>query len=283
MNKKSTLTLSLFAFFSVGVLNAQIVYTDITPDVVLSNPANPTYLVDLDNNMTNDFAISVQPVNEVVSGVTVTGHASGIFSLNAGSEFIAAEDGLLPIMLVTNFAHQSMIDASGDFTTGTPDIEGGVLRGVVNAPLTYPMGNFSNAVNAFIGVKIEESGNTYYGWIRVDVDANGTQTTVKDYAYESTAGEGIQAGRDNNGNWVSVIENDLANSLNLIVTSENIRVTEITGKTIQAEIYSIEGKRLLNKTFTGSDVIYFDGLAMGVYTARFSAENGVFTQKFFVK
>ena len=291
MNKTITLFSKTVSLFCLSVLllptqaHSQIVYTDVNPDVVLT--LGNTHNIDLNGDATNNFLLGVLPINENVSGITVTGHSSSIFSLVAGSEFIGTVDPTLPIILVSKLAHQYMIDATRDYHTGTNDIDGGVLRGEAQAPplvnTPTPLGNFGSAVNAFIGVKIEVGTDTLYGWIRVDVNADGTQMTIKDYAYQSTANTGIPAGQDANGNWVSVMENKLENSLSLLVTNESIQATEYSGKVVQAEIFNLEGKQLLNKTFSGSSQFGFDGLSAGIYIIRFTADNGVLTHKFSVQ
>lgn len=47
---------------------------------------------------------------------------------------------------------------------------------------------------AYIGIRYDFEGRTRYGWIRIEVSADGQSYTVKDYAYNEVFGEPIVAG-----------------------------------------------------------------------------------------
>lgn len=57
-------------------------------------------------------------------------------------------------------------------------------------------GYFGGQGNKFIGVRFPDGiGNTYYGWIRINVqNINGEPTTILDWAYEAKPGKGILTG-----------------------------------------------------------------------------------------
>ena len=57
-----------------------------------------------------------------------------------------------------------------------------------------PNAQFNNVTDAFVGLSFPAGGNTYYGWVRVDVDNAAGSFVVKDWAYESNAGQGIVTG-----------------------------------------------------------------------------------------
>ncbi len=57
-----------------------------------------------------------------------------------------------------------------------------------------PNAQFNNVTGAFLGLSFPSGGNTFYGWIRVDIN-NATGTfVIDDWAYQSTPNTGIQAG-----------------------------------------------------------------------------------------
>ena len=57
---------------------------------------------------------------------------------------------------------------------------------------------------AYIGCVINKNGNTCYAWIRIEVDANGTSYTVKDWAYNEQPNAPIIAGETTNQNIASI-------------------------------------------------------------------------------
>jgi hypothetical protein len=77
---------------------------------------------------------------------------------------------------------------------------GGTLRGA------YPSmtlagtwaGGFPTATTGFAGVRFDIGGNTHYGWIRIQLENDGTglpvAMTIVDWAYDDQADTAIQAG-----------------------------------------------------------------------------------------
>lgn len=88
-------------------------------------------------------------------------------------------------------AYVSALTAGAPINAGTlgPTFFGSMAYGAVN-----PNAQFNNATDAFVGLSFPAGGNTYYGWLRVDVNNAAGTLLVKDWAYESTAGAGIAAG-----------------------------------------------------------------------------------------
>jgi hypothetical protein len=57
-------------------------------------------------------------------------------------------------------------------------------------------GPWENVQNRYVGVEFLISGETHYGWIRLTVNFTARATaTITGYAYETVAGQGIQAGQ----------------------------------------------------------------------------------------
>jgi len=153
--------------------HAAIVYTDITPD--FAGGIGNQYFVDLNNDGTDDFRIYhsssnlyIQPLNSS-NGVLGTGGNTFAypFALNSG---------------VT-------IDSSGTF------FNNGYSSGFQSMNYgSCSFGNWCNVNDRFLGVSFIIGSDIHYGWIRLDVNANGNSWTVKDYAYENIAGGSIMAG-----------------------------------------------------------------------------------------
>ena len=168
---------------ALGVADAsgQVVYTDIDPDQVL--------------NVGDEFAMDLN-----VDGLTnatvnnpdglANGNAAIVFP-SSGGAFVGFTAGgyEYPALL----SEGDIIDSAAGFTT--PGVRG---------DLNYYGCAYSNSqwcntvVDGYLGLRFDDiiNGTTHYGWIRMDTDVNGTNIiTVKDFAINATADEGIAAGR----------------------------------------------------------------------------------------
>ena len=79
--------------------------------------------------------------------------------------------------------------ATIDSSTAGPSFFGSMAYGAIN-----PNAQFNNVADAYVGLSFPAGGNTYYGWIRVDMNNAAKTFLVKDWAYESEPGVGIKAG-----------------------------------------------------------------------------------------
>lgn len=124
----------------------------------------------------------------------------------------------------------------------------------------------------------------YYGWARLDIDTDFTYFTLKDSAYESTAGKSILAGEtvsstisntENTGSGISAYINDK------ILT---ISLKDETLKNGSFKLFSIDGKEL--KSFTINDkhmIVSLKDLNNGVYILNFNCNNNVWAKKFILE
>ncbi|MBA4107595.1 MAG: hypothetical protein C0485_17805 [Pirellula sp.] len=76
-----------------------------------------------------------------------------------------------------------------DGMTAGPGFFGSMAYGAAN-----PNAQFNNVTDAYVGLTFPSGANTYYGWIRVDVNNAAKTFLIKDWAYESQSGVGIKAG-----------------------------------------------------------------------------------------
>lgn len=111
-----------------------------------------------------------------------------------GGPYQGASVNFFPGKLVgfsSGLAYVSALAAGAiiDSTTAGPSFTGSMAYGAAN-----PNAQFNNVTDAYIGLSFPAGGNTYYGWVRVDVNNAAKTFLVKDWAYESEAGLGIKAG-----------------------------------------------------------------------------------------
>ena len=165
---------------SVLISNAQIVYTDISPDfnVLLDNTTNTStnlFPVDMNNDGIEDYNFawnlsegslritSTNPLNQMI--------IAGFNSVNGGS-------------------YLSIIN-TGNNISSTENFSSGIPFPVIKDSFFSNFQNFMNT-NTYIGVRFESSGQNYYGWILVQFDINNF--LVKEYAYHSLADSSLTGG-----------------------------------------------------------------------------------------
>ena len=204
--------LKAYSALSSGVLlasvaGAQIVYTDVSPDVTI-NSTNSHYDGDMNNNSTPDFRIMHQPINSTfttVGGMPITAYATGdaIVAI-AGNNGIVGSTGSLygityyapsvlnlnaPINSTANW--QTNTASYGTHTLGA-DLFIETAGGFVT--MSESIGNWLGETNKYLGVKFSIGANTHYGWIRLDVALDATSAVIKDFAYDATPDAPILAG-----------------------------------------------------------------------------------------
>ncbi len=174
-------------FLSVLTTNAQIVYTDVVPDAIISGSGS--YSLDLNNDGAGNFTLTVG------SGIThcgfYEGHESSADATSEGESKIA-KSGNYPTAL-----HElEVIDNSLTWSGFSYQILRFVESGTFSfCNLSY--GNWSGLNDHYLGLKMVSSGKTYYGWARlsVNVSAFAASITIKDYAFNSNPDSSILAGQ----------------------------------------------------------------------------------------
>lgn len=166
--------------------DAQITYTDIDPDseIALGGTFGNTgrTFIDLDDDGTNDFEIEIYR------------YAFGGYY---ASEFTT--------WTIKPLANASVLQETGNVAENIPigDPIGstatnwqssvGVLAAIYDIGLNR--GNFRDANNDIIAVRLTKPDGPHYGWIRVGWDTDSYNSfTARDFGYEQTANQPILAG-----------------------------------------------------------------------------------------
>lgn len=160
---------------------AAIVYTDVSPD--FNGGTTSTYMLDLNNDSINDFQIfgvssSSSSSSSTLAKLFISPLTSGNAALGSYGTFYFG----YPYALNSN--DNIGPSASGSWLTNSYQ----------SMNYTGDYGNWIGVTDKYIGLKIVVGGNTYYGWCRMDVSADGSTWVVKDYAYENTPNTPIAAG-----------------------------------------------------------------------------------------
>lgn len=273
--KSYSLSAGAIVSTAAGV-DAQIIYTDIIPDDTVTGGGS-SYALDLNNDGTVDF--NFQIVNSGYTYVSTYGtygqQISGIGVVASNSNNgVLIDSSSYPYALSNGAAINNLgnFSSSGALFVNNASF---FIYGTTTYAYSYSYGNWSGATDKYLGLKIQVGSNSYYGWARLTV-LSDTQFIIKDYAYESIAGNAINAGDTfsiapvtadsvinvvgvdvaNNGNGL-----DLEVSFNMIADETTISAYRILvvkePDTISfnlAAAQSVAAANYLNVTPTGSNI-----------------------------
>jgi uncharacterized protein YjdB len=211
---KKLIFLSLICSLTVNTY-AQIVYTDIEPDITTTLDPDmgslyEVYPIDFDNDGNKEFDFRWDDYSSIGYGYFLHITYFGI-------------DNHMWLSGNANSYGASYLQVVNENELIGPNIPSGSWGDSYPEPLIADNENmtFQQQGDKFIGVRITLSGIVYFGWIRVSFDENKT-LTVKDYAYQSFANTPILAGASVN------IQAD-----SLHIEGENGVNTILNGNTLQ--------------------------------------------------
>jgi len=181
----------LLFLFALSQLNAEIIYTDINPDTTLH--ATGTTFFDyyyMDMNGDGEYEFDFRHFNPG------TFQAVEVYCYLGGADEAILCVGTNPLALNAN---EIIGPGSGvwiNTVQGSSNSALSLNRSVVTGE------DWEGVVNKFLGLRFMVDANWYYGWARLDVPADASNFTIKDFAYNNvvdepiTAGEGIVGVKD---------------------------------------------------------------------------------------
>ena len=273
--------------FSTSV-NAQIVYTDVIPDTSMTcpnNPCNKSYSLDLNNDGTVDFTL--RTVNNVLTCSFQNFISTKSVSILSQSGNLAASN-----MLFAN----SSIGSSLSFSTNSVTLRS-IVTGFIGPGCTGSLGTTGSWINTsdyYLGLQFALGGNTYYGWVRLNVvvasSSSTVSCTVKDYAYNTIPNQLILAGQTTT---TGINENSFVSSINLFPNpaTNNLTITlASSSKNVSVTIIDITGKMIYSTTASGLNnyreqqvEINTEDFAAGVYVVQIQTADFLGTKKFIVR
>lgn len=238
----------IFIISSSITMWASVVYTDIT-DVTVQGVT--TAAIDLDNDGQAEFTLEDMGFGSPAEVGTMTNPAEVDFvTWSAAADW----DAFKPLAVNT------IINSSSGFYT-----QGDCYFNPFWAGTTH---QFPIGTDQYIGVKFKKGSAMHYAWVRVHLAANGT-ITVKDYAYESSAGNAIDAGAMGGGTQISNIEETPVTVYPNPVQS-NLFIDGLSGENKTIEVYNQTGVLLMRKTIyaNGNTSVDVDNLISGYYIVK---------------
>jgi hypothetical protein len=276
MNKKSTsIEGKLLKYSAVagaviagGTAEAQIMYFDVNPDYTFTNT---TAGIDLNQDATADFAI--MDTNVTSANLWFVGG----FTLNSGAITQNAIAGSTPASYAYPFklALNAVIDASQPWLA-----DGGTMAYVVGGATPYSSFWLDGVVDGYMGLRLQVGTDLHYGWLRMDVPADGMSVTIKDMAYNATPNAQILAG---DMGPISVSE-EIASKVSIFNYNNTLTITVVDLTSNGAlTIHNMNGAVVMTDNVNGSSTVDLSSLASGIYTVTINFNEGTITKKIFVR
>ena len=237
----------------------QVVYTDI--DDVTLVPGDEGFLIDLNDDGTTDFEIENFPA----AGAVIFPGINGSANSNA---FVGFQSG--------NFEYPSNLVA-GDVIDATSPTTPAGERGDLNFyGCAYTNSQFCDGVvDGFIGLIFQFNGNTHYGWARVDVAADVSEYTLRDFAFDATPDAPIVAG----DNALSLADN-VIEGLSTYV-SNNVLTIDARQPLEAVTIHNVSGQVVISQKLSNTtESVNLSALSTGMYIATIETEGKVKAIKF---
>lgn len=294
MKKTITIDESKLAHFTAvagavlagGAVNAQIVYTDVNPDIIIDT-ASGAYDLDFNNDAVSDLTLSVTHMEGAgtYSGFTYTyagSVANAAPGIGGGIAQIATSSGSSASLMIAAMNNGDMIDQAGNFNSSGGPL---AVKAVVNIPAfsyTYQInqGDWLAVSDKFLGVKFNIGANTHYGWARLDVSAGADTIRLKDFAYNQMPATGLEAGQ-----MVGLEDISIENKVNFKTTLNeafiNVTPDLIGGRIVMFNMAGQEVKAVAIEDI--NTTLPFEGVETGIYTIAAQFDGGAINKKVYVK
>lgn len=247
--------LTKYAALTVAMAGAadasgQIIYTDIDPDM----GGDIQYNLDMDNNGVDDFNL-LHIYNNLILNFN--------FSPPTGASFIGGN--------VSNggavgypFALEEGDVIDGGDANWTTGFSYNILA--YYSPLNgcqRANTEFCGVVgDKYLGLRFDIAGQTHYGWARLTgMQDSSVDWLIKDYAYNSTANEALNAGQMTLG----VNDFSFEESIKVVALNKRIEISNLSSN-VDYKLFSITGQQLFSGSIANdTHVIDANGIANGVY------------------
>ena len=276
------------ALVAQGNLQAQVVATDLNPDIVVDSLSAP-FMLDFNNDANPELNFFVQHISGASStqGVQFTyeGALAAALTMNGVSLIGAAGTGSSSSSFqLTALNNGDAISSAANFGTSSYNalgvdilIDAGLL-----GQIPIQQGNFRDQSNKYLGAKFTAGANTHYGWVELSVNTNASQITIHGFGYQSTANSQILAGEGANSGLELI---SLADKVTIVGTPEHVSIN-VTPDVIGASVsfVSMSGQTLKTEKLTDvNNTLSFDELSTGIYQVLVSNGTETTAQRVYVK
>lgn len=150
-----------------------------------------------------------------------------------------------------------------------------------SATIYFSSGTYYFPLNTFasLGLKLVKGGQTYYGYLEMEVNGTSTVFTVSTFnmGYDNVPGEIIDAGAAATG-----IAEVIPDNIKWNVVNETLKVVLPGNTGSELQIYSYDGKMLLRK-WIGAETgeVSLDALSAGIYLFAINNTKSQYSRSFF--
>jgi len=282
-------TLTDYALFSSIFLHAhnvlaEVQYTDIEPDFIVDGDGE-VFALDIDLDGVDDFR----------------------FSHHKGFYYNDWYDLRLYDALFAGGMENSDGIAGSYFTVGSAAYSSFITYWAYKIPNGYPIGvllsfqtdwsqlmaaaiatssgfifdydgHWTDAGEAYLGLRIERDSKYYYGWIRVTVEDSAAAMTIHDYALETIPYKALIAGDTVGYTTVSSLSSEFVS-----INSDGSQIFIETGNNVSGgaavfQLYDMTGKLLMERQLETGDQIITVHEIPGIYLVHYMA-GGSLTSK----
>jgi len=237
------------ALLGVSSVSGQIIYTDVEPDEIINT--GESLNIDINDDGINDFSAHVIP-----------GNASGY-----AARFITTPD-VDPIDGANGSNGNGFLGVEeNEYLYASNLVAGTVIEEICDG-----------VVDGYIGVSLNLEGNTHFGWIRLDLTADATVFTIKDFAIESTPDTAIEAG--DMGDELS-LEDNVIEGLSTYVVNDALTINAIN-PIENVTIYNLSGQEVIARELNNTTEVSIDlnSLSTAAYIASIQSEGTITAIKF---
>ena len=301
---KIQFTLKEYSILSVTFLllnnnsTAQIIYTDIDPDMILDTYEEEGF-VDMDNNGLIDF--SFQRGNTQYVTTTYSGELGETFTRTviwasfpdspeneiAGSYNTFSSSFTRYYPYAINLGDKITIDGPDGLSFQDWPFQRMAYKLKFNSGILIGSGGnwFPEKIDRYLGVHfVDGDENYHYGWIRCSVINSGDVLIIKDYAYEMEVDKPIYAGDTINFNGIEEIYlpgitiYSFESDIYIIADDKYINSKEV--KTASVKILDLSGDLIYETTLNEKNTkITFDELPPSLYLVEVTLGNDKMVKK----
>lgn len=264
--------------------NAEIVYTDVDPDITLG--IGEALEIDFNDDGVVDMVVGIVTATGTTGGSPLYFNAAFASGSGAGSFAGSVQSFGAPFYFPE--AYNAGASINSGLSWQSPSAFGSLnyVTSVGGAPV-YMGGNWENQSDKYLAVRFSVGSDIHFGWVRMSAGEAGSANflTISGFAFEAVPDEGIEAGAETGGVVPSgITAPDYSDQFNCYSFGRTVFVQslnpELSDGTI--EISNIQGQRVfagyLNQ---GMATVQIEG-ADGLYFVRMRVADGVVDRKLYL-
>jgi hypothetical protein len=263
-----------------GSLSAQIIYTDVNPDVVLTytgNSGTSSFDVDFDNNGTIDVSLRHYGYGQTMAYMY---YGNPAIDLRTSLSLVPSYN--FPFTLAINYG-DSIKPNDTDWVGQNTYTSQFISQSFYPGPVLYSY--WAGAGDKYLGIKFPNSAGQYhYGWIRMSLDPSADSLVIKDFAYDSVPNQGLTAGQIITG--LDPIRETVSPYIHVFnrILYLNLRSNSSYIKQYVIRLYATNGQLIKEiKSNEPTLRVSLDNLTAGIYLAQVELNGELISHKIYIE